>query len=331
VKSWCRSLKIDPVPALLAAGDPALTFFVRRDLLGERAGPVTALWSLPDVVRLLKRQRDDGSWPRAGTPKPSAVNHALIETWRRFRILVDRYGMTREHPQARAAAEYLFACQAPEGDIRGMLADQYATYYTGAILGLLVQAGYRNDPRTVGGLRWLLSMRQDDGGWTIPILTRYYDRATIHRLTSRHARPVEPDRSQPFSHHWTGMVLRAFAAHSGYHRSPEVRAAASLLKSRFFKPDAYASYRAAETWLRFEYPFWWNNLVSALDALSHLGFTADDAPIAPALEWLRDHQQKDGLWKTSYVPGARENSTTKAMQPWITLAVCRIFRRMMDS
>ncbi len=238
--------------------------------------------------------------------------------------------MTREHPQARAAAEFLFGCQAPEGDIRGMLANQYATYYTGAILGLLVRAGYRDDARTARGLRWLLSMRQDDGGWTIPILTRYFDRATIHRLTSRRARPVEPDRSQPFSHHWTGMVLRAFAAHSGYRRSAPVRAAAVLLKSRFFKPDSYGSYRAASTWLRFEYPFWCNNLVAALDSLSPLGFTADDASIGAALEWLRDHQQKDGLWKASYVPGVRESSKTKAMRPWITLAIGRIHRRLMD-
>jgi hypothetical protein len=170
-------------------------------------------------------------------------------------------------------------------------------------------------------------MRQADGGWTIPILTRRLDRATLYRVTSRPAPPIEPDRSKPFSHHWTGMVLRAFAAHPKYRKSSEARIAAELLKSRFFQPDSYTSYKAASTWVRFEYPFWWNNLVSALDSLSFMGLSKDDPSIKLALDWLRKRQEKTGLWKASYVAGARENSKTRAVRPWITLAICRILRR----
>jgi hypothetical protein len=277
---------------------------------------------LPDARRVLKPQHADGSWPRTGTSTSPAVNYRLVETWRNFRVLVDRFGFTRKHPQARRAAEYIFSCQAAEGDIRGMLADQYATYYTGALLGLLIQAGYGRDARVAKGIRWLLSMRQADGGWTIPILTHPFDRATLHRLTSRHAAPVEPDRSRPFSHHWTGMVLRAFAAHPKHRTSDAARAAGRLLKSRFFKPDAYGSYRAAGYWVRFGFPFWWNNLVTALDSLSLLGFSSRDADIRKALDWLRDHQESSGVWRTSYVdPKAR------ATDPWVTLAVARVFKR----
>ena len=152
--------------------------------------------------------------------------------------------------------------------IKGLIGNQYATYYTGAILGLLITAGYGKDPRIAHGFEWLLSMRQDDGGWTIPILTRECSREDMHRLTSEYADPVEPDRSRPFSHNWTGMVLRAFAADSRRRRSRPARVAADLLKSRLFKPDCYGSYRSADYWVRFQYPFWWNHLVSALDSLS---------------------------------------------------------------
>jgi hypothetical protein len=318
--AWRRFLRVDPVPALLASEDTALRTFARRDLLGERAGSIRSLWELPGALRILKKQQSDGSWRRPGPPKHAAVNYRLIETWRHFRFLVDQYGFTREHPQARQAAEFLFSCQTREGDFRGMLADQYATYYSGAIMGLLIRSGHENDPRIERGFRWLLSMRQADGGWTIPILTRKLDRATLYRVTSRHARPIEPDRSMPFSHHWTGMVLRAFAAHPRHRRSAEAKAAATLLKARFFQPDSYGSYRAAGTWLRFEFPFWWNNLVSALDSLSQLGFPADDPSMHAALVWLRDHQQDNGGW----------NSKARAMQPWVTLAICRILRRLLD-
>jgi len=273
---WLKPLKFDPLPVLMSTGNEALRYFVRRDLLDEPVDPVSCLWHLPEVQKIFKKQQADGSWPRPGEKKHPAINYALIETWRQFRFLVEQYGFTRENPQARQAAEFLFACQTEVGDFRGFLANQYATYYTGAILSLLIQAGYADDPRVEKGLQWLLEMQQDDGGWTIPILTHPFDGETIYHLTSQYAEPVEPDRSKPFSHNWTGMVLRAFAVHPAYRNSEEARKAACLLVSRFFQPDCYTSYQAASYWVRFEYPFWWNHLVSALDSVSLIGLSKGD-------------------------------------------------------
>ena len=58
-------------------------------------------------------------------------------------------------------------------------------------------------------MRWLLSMRQDDGGWAIP--TRTPGLSLNVMLTARET--FEPDRSRPSSHLVTGFVLRALAAH----------------------------------------------------------------------------------------------------------------------
>ena len=138
---WLQQLKYDPIAPLLSSGNEALRYFARRDLLGERVGPVDRLWELPEAQRILRKQLADGSWPRPGATKHPAVNYHLIETWRHFRFLVEQYGFTLEHPQAQKAAEFLFSCQTDEGDIRGILANQYATYYTGAIVSLLIQAG----------------------------------------------------------------------------------------------------------------------------------------------------------------------------------------------
>ena len=211
-----------------------------------------------------------------------------------------------------------------------MLANQYATYYTGAILALIIQAGYADDPRVEKCFQWLLAMKQNDGGWTIPILTHKLDRATQYRLTSEFAEPLEPDRSKPFSHNWTGLVLRAFAVHPSYRNSEAAKVAGKLLKSRFFQPDVYTSYHAARYWLRFEYPFWWNNLVTALDSLSLMGFSTDDEQIKLALQWLVEHQVETGLWKVSYVnPEAKEKEPVKGrdMKLWVSLAICRVFNK----
>jgi hypothetical protein len=328
MENWRRQLKLDPVPALLSSGDEALQYFVRRDLLGEEVGPISRLWQLPGARKILNRQGSDGSWHRSGEKKHQAINYRLIETWKQFRFLIQVYGFNREDPSCARAAEFLFSCQTEEGDIRGFLANQYATYYTGAILSLLIQAGYQDDARTEKGLQWLLSMRQDDLGWSIPIITHDFDGKTMYRLTSQYAEPVEPDRSRPFSHNATGMIIRAFAAHSAYRRSEAAATAAKLLKSRFFQPDRYTSYQAASYWVRFQYPFWWNNLVAALDSISLIDPSRDEK-MDQALDWLLDHQEGDGLWKGTYVEGKEvDNARTRETRRWVSLAICRVLRRM---
>jgi hypothetical protein len=327
VKNFLDILKIDPIPPLLASGDEALEYFTRRDLLGEEVGPVERLWRLPGAVKILKMQQPDGSWPRSGENRHPAINHALIETWRQFRFLIERYAMTRAHPQVEKAAEFIFSCQTAEGDIRGFLANQYATYYTGAVMALLIQAGYADDLRIEKGFRWLLGIRQDDGGWSIPMITHKLDRATQYRLASEVAEPLQPDRAKPFSHHWTGMVLRAFAVHPTYRHCPEALAAGELLKSRFFQPDAYSSYRAPGYWLRFEHPFWWTNLLTALDSLARMGFSSQDGQIQAGLDWLREHQQPGGLWRVSYMkPEEKEKETAEGRERklWVGLAICKV-------
>ena len=329
MEAWQTQLKFDPLPALLASGDAALTAFVRRDLLGEEGVSIARLAQLPGAQRILKRQLLDGSWDRPTNKKDHpAINTALIETWRQFRFLVQRYGCDRNDPPTARAAEFLFACQTQAGDFRGFLANQYATYYTGAIMGLLIEAGYADDPRIEQGFRWLLAMRQADGGWTIPILTHNFDGATMVRLTSQYAEAVEPDRSKPFSHNWTGMILRAFAAHPEHRDSEAARVGAQLLKSRFFQPDCYSSYQDASYWVRFEYPFWWNNLVAALDSISRID-PSRDKPLEQALDWLIDHQEEDGLWKATYVSGKEvHNAKARETRLWVSLAICRILKRL---
>ena len=171
MESWQRQLRFDPIPALLSSGDEALQYFVKRDLLEEEVGPICRLWQLPEAQKILKKQLPDGSWDRSVSKKKHKdINYNLIETWKQFRFLVEKYGFNREGPSTGRAAEFLFSCQTEDGDLRGFIANQYAIYYTGAIMSLLIKAGYEDDPRIEKGFQWLLSMRQDDMGWSGPII-----------------------------------------------------------------------------------------------------------------------------------------------------------------
>ena len=90
MEGWRGQLRFDPIPALLASGEEALQYFVKRDLLEEEAGPIDCLWQLPEAQKILKKQQADGAWDRPVSQKVHvAINYRLIETWKQFRFLVE--------------------------------------------------------------------------------------------------------------------------------------------------------------------------------------------------------------------------------------------------
>jgi hypothetical protein len=213
-----------------------------------------------------------------------------------------------------------------KGDIRGILGTQYMPYYHGAILELMIKAGYDTDSRVEQGLEWLLSMRQEDGGWIVPMQAVPAKEKTREAWS---APPIPPDRSLPFSHLATGMALRPFAVHPDYRRLEAVTTAAKLLKSRFLTSDKYNDRKAPRYWLKFQYPFWWTNLLTGLDILSVLGFEPNDTDVQRALQWFVDAQMDDGLWRTSYEQTKRTQPSAKERESmlWVSLAICRVLQR----
>jgi hypothetical protein len=332
---WRNQFKYDPVKPLLESNNAVIHYFARRDLLQEEAGPITQVWKSRDALKILSKQNTGGYWKYPG----KGPDYDLLATFKNMQQLVYKYELDRSHPALAAGCEYLLSYQTDEGDIRGFIGNQYAPYYTGIVMALLIKAGYEADPRIAKALEWLLSMRQDDGGWVIgspgilgiPNISRDY----LSYLTAdKKAETVKAfDKALPFSHSGTGMVIRAFASHPDYRRSPETLQAASLLKSHFFKEDNYSSYKHPDYWIRFEFPFWWNNLIAALDSLSLIGIPPEDKDIKDALGWLVSNQTENGLWQPSYsrIHKASVNSQTAELRLWITLAVCRVFKRFFSS
>jgi hypothetical protein len=136
--------------------------------------------------------------------------------------------------------------------------------------------------------------------------------------------PTQPVRSKPFSHVLTGAILRPYACHPRHRGSEEASGAAALLKSRFFKPDSYPDRRGVAFWTKFQFPFWWPNILTALDSLTLMG----DHDLREGLNWFIDNQQEDGLWPSGY----KDTGTPKSRRNrlWVGLAVCRVFKRLSD-
>jgi hypothetical protein len=281
-----------------------------------------SLWALPEVGRILKTQQPSGHWRYPKQPPPPTGNYDLLETFRQLRLLVQQYRLDDRHPALRRAIEWVFSCQSREGDIRGILGTQYMPYYHGMLLALIIEAGRAQDPRMKAGLDWLLTMRQQDGGWIVPAQAIPPSRKTP---AFWHQPPVPPERARPSSHLATGMALRPLALHPEFRGRPEVRGAAEWLKRRFFQSEAYNDRRAPGYWTKLGYPYWWTDLLMALDSISLTGLGVEDPQVASGIQWFLDHQDDDGLWPTGYGKGRRAESTRR----WVGLRACVILKRIL--
>ena len=320
MEKWQSLLRYDPLPILLSSKSPAIVFFTKRDLQNENIRGPESLWDLPAALKIVNNQQPDGSWkyPGARLDIRSQQNYNQIETYRIIGELVEKYDFNKNHEAIRKAADFLFSFQTQEGEFRGIYGNQYSPNYSAAIMELLIKSGYQNDPRIEKGFRLLLACRQNDGGWAIASRTR---NVKINDFLFR-AETLQPDKTKPFSHLVTGVVLRAFAAHSKYRHTSEAKTAGALLESRFFKKDAYPDRGTVEFWTKFSFPFWFTDLLSSLDSLSLIGFKIKEPQIGKAFDWLIKAQTANDLWNVHFVRGK-----DKDLNLWIALAICRIIKR----
>jgi hypothetical protein len=70
------------------------------------------------------------------------------------------------------------------------------------------------------------------------------------------------------------------------------------------------------------FPFWFTDIVSALDSLSLMGFTKENPHIYGALNWLKSRQEDDGIFDLKLQKGKGED-----LKFWVCLAICRLFKR----
>ena len=318
--NWLKHFKYDPIEPLLSSGYYNVAYFAKRDLLGGKVEDIEELWKTKKAQKIVSRQKTDGRWeyPNPKERIRRKEHYDLIETYRQLGFLVECFGLDKSHPAIQRAKEFAFKYQAEEGDIRGIYWNQYSPNYSAGFFELFLKAGYTHDKNILKGLEWLLSMRQDDGGWAIPVRTAKGKIASWMELNQ----PLQPDRSKRFSYMVTGVVIRAFAYHPEYKKRDEIKDAAELVLSKMFQRDFYPDRSAAEFWTRFSFPFWFTDLIAVLEPISHLGFKPDHPKVSEGLGWFIDQQKKDGTWNLKLLKGDKHE------QPyWMALNICRFFKK----
>jgi len=305
----------EAIKTLLDTGNKAIIVFTKKDLLVEEVN-IEQLWTLPRVKNILKKQHPNGSWiyPNKKAMLRSPTNYNQYQTYKTVAELVEFYGLNKKQEAIKKAAEYLFSFQTREGEFRGMYGNQYSPNYSASITEFLIKAGY-GGIRIEKSLNWLLSMRQDDGGWAIPLRTRNEKLDALNKKNT-----IEPDKTKPFSHMVTGIVLRPFSLMAKYRE--KVKDAGLLLAERVFTRDKYSDRRGVEYWTKFTYPYHWTDILSTLNTLTLLGIEKHQK-INEIKQWFKKHKQENGTYNVRVMAGARY----KDVKYWVTLRYLTLFKR----
>ena len=292
LSGWRARLASDPIPRLLREGTPSVLARVRRDLIDDSEAPsADEIAGYPEVKALLRKIDKDGSFaPRAAEKELGGPKFAkCLATVRALDRLAD-LGLRLEGKgpvaqQLNKIAKFLLSTQASDGGIGDLALGEtprargkmVALHFQGWALSALCRAGFENDDRVEKGTRFLLSLRQDDGGWAW--------------------RGVRTDSAaRPSSHLVTGMVLRAFASSKDRRGSREARRAAELLATRFLQPDRYEDRKASSYWEILTEPRFYTDVLDALDTITSIGLGKENSGVRTAEAYLRSRQAKDGLW-----------------------------------
>ena len=315
---WEEFLNGDPVPWLLEPENPSVRYGALVDILDRPADDPEVLeekakipaW--PPVAELLAAQKRDGYWVKQDYYLPRTGRG----TFWVLTVLAD-LGLTADNEHIRRACDFMFAHQRESGEFcrrrrisgQGVVWEEHGEPCTHArIVRFLIQFGYGDDPRVRRAIDWLLVPQRDDGMW----LCRDEGRRGCLRATIDVLRvaALDPDT----------------AAHPGI-----VRAAASVCDllmeprmSRYHVGDKWG------TWEALKYPYFGFSVISALDALARLGYTAEEPRIATAVEYLLSRQLPDGAWPMdqSWRDPPLDFGRVGEPNKWLTLDIMRVLKRM---
>ncbi|MCK5833924.1 terpene cyclase/mutase family protein [bacterium] len=301
MSDWTSVLKVNPIPELLEFNEIGLINRVKRDLLSTQQDcPSEPVCEAITYKAIARRQKPDGSWRESGSKKNEEV-WTFITTLRSLYLLLD-LGSSINDEIFEHGVQYLIGTQTKEGDFRGAYgATIPAPDYTGMVLDVFLRGGFDDDHIINNAFDWLLSIRRNKGGWAIPVL----------RSNSK---------KDPSSHNVTGMTLRGFASDPKKQHEDVAKIAATFLAESFFKPDDYPDRRRAEYWGKLAYPFWFTDILSAMDVLSRLGFGLEFGRIERAYQWLLKQQQQNGFWINEL------HKREKTPDPWLTYAALKTIK-----
>jgi len=258
--------------------------------------------SSPEVARILKRQRDAGSWPVevSGQPKGAAKQLVLLTLLENLHALAS-LGGNRGWPGVRKGLRAIFRFQHEDGRFP-------LPYHHHACIGrLLIALGLGRNPAVHRAAHWILERQREDGGWLYP------------RMAGR--------RQHPPSCIWTTAEVLAFIS-----RYPTLRVkqrmqkAGEFLLAHALQPNTTTLLPDAGAWDVLEegsrgVQLFHGGTLKVLDGLTLAGFNPSYPVFKKLYTWLLEQQLEDG-----YYPRATGRDTRG--DPLVTVRVLEVIYRV---
>lgn len=293
-----------PLTWLLEPEQPAMRYLASRDLVHPRPGP-SALAELRSEIptrgwaaAILARQQERTWWETKETcywPKVRGTYWCLA-------VLAD-LGMSRADECIANAVEHMLRIHlAPDGGFSPFGPPKPSHFCsTGIMVRILLRLGYEDDPRTWGGIHWLLEAQLEEGGWD------------CHR----------PPKSTLDA--WEAMA--AFAALPAGRRTADIRE--SIRRGAEFYLDRGLVHEGAPyaPWSQLHYPWHYRyDYLVGLDFLTALGY-GNDSRIKEALSLLRSKRMTDGRWPLERMTGNLRIEPQGKPSKMVTFLALRVLDR----
>lgn len=267
----------DTVFQLATNAPPTITLQFREEILAERVKPdlKEAAENWGPRLDLLRRQREDGSWP---TPKGNGDEAAFFTVARQLLALHDQ-GVRKDDPAVQKALSFLDKVQNEDGSF------SLNIHHTAFTLWVLAMFGLGKTPVARRAVRFLEKTRRADSGWLDPQLEP----------------GLAEERNSP-SCAWTTLhCVFALAEFPEQRRSLEVRKGAVLLLDRLFKRNHKSFFGHPDHWRELDYGyegtacFKWA-VPKMLLILGHLGCGPETKEVSDLLDFLRKTLRPNGRW-----------------------------------
>ena len=289
---------------LLEADEPAMRYLASRDLVLPKPSPQRLGELRRDIssrgwtAAILARQKERTWWGRKDTcywPRTDGTYWCLA-------VLAD-LGMVREDERISNAVEHMLRIHlAADGGFSPWGRAKPSHFCsTGIVVRTLLRLGYADDPRTWGGIAWLLVAQLEDGGWDC------------------HSPPESTLDA------WEAMA--AFAAIPTKRRTGEVREAIRRGAGFYLSRGLLHEGARYPRWSELHYPWhYWYDVLVGLDFMTAFG-CGSDPRAREALDLVRSKRLPDGRWALDGVNGKLRLEKPGRPSKMVTFLALRSLRR----
>jgi hypothetical protein len=298
-------------------------------------------------VRIFAHQKPEGYWESPAEPYAPKYKASYWQV-----MILGMLGLNKTDPRVRRAVEHVFQFQHQEGGfatcgverarkeykvrreralnkgkelpskaewVLNEMHDAQLTCLTGNVCLALIRLGYASDKRVRRGLKWLVDVQNEDGGWLCP----YWG----YHAKEKHGCFMG-----------TITPLDAFSELPTRCRNPDVHESLEagvefLLMHRLFKSDHHGFKTIKTKWLSFGFPQFFYDILRGLSVVCKIGHE-EDIRIDDALRVLLEKQGVDGRWMLdSSLEGRMQTNLERKGKPskWLTLKALRVVNSVYEA